>query len=173
MTGSSIDYEKERLRRLKELEILDSKHERIFDSVTNGVARVLDVPIVLISLVDESRQWFKSKVGLNVQETPRKHAFCRYALEGKDPLIVNDALSDERFKFNALVTGDPHIRFYAGAPIVIDEEYTLGTLCAIDTKPRSITDREIVILQSFASVVSDAFKLRKSVIDELRDDNEP
>lgn len=173
MTGGVTDYETERLRRLKELEILDSKKEHIFDSVTNGVARVLDVPIVLISLVDESRQWFKSRVGLDVQETSRSHAFCRYALEGKDPLIVNDALDDERFKFNPLVTGDPRIRFYAGAPIIVDGEYTLGTLCAIDTKPRSISDREIVILQSFASVVSNAIKLRKTLIDELRDDNEP
>lgn len=123
--------EGERPRLLHALDLLDSPPEPAFDRITRLLARVLDVPIALVSLVDEQRQWFKSRVGLDVSETPREYALCAHTILKASPLVVSDATQDPRFCDNPLVTGEPNIRFYAGVPIRSSAGLALGTLCDI------------------------------------------
>lgn len=143
------------------MEILDTEADERFDRITRLVADLLDVPIALVSLVDEHRQWFKSRVGLDATETPREVAFCAHAILGDDPLVVQNALDDERFRDNPLVQGGPNIRFYAGAPLLLRNEIRLGTLCAIDTKSRVLTDRERMLLQELSRVITDELVLHQ------------
>ncbi len=131
--------EKERLAKLYQYEILDTEAEEVFDNLTKLVAQILDVPIVLVSLVDKDRQWFKSKYGLDTDETPRNISFCQYAIMDKNILEVENATQDDRFKNSPLVTDSPNIRFYAGAPLIDDEGLNIGTLCAVDTEPKRLT----------------------------------
>lgn len=140
------ENEKERLAALHALLILDTPPEQRFDRITAFAASEFDVPIALISLVDESRQWFKSKFGLDVCETSRDLAFCAHALHSTEPLIVPDALEDERFFDNPAVTGAPHVRFYTGAPLVLPSGLIAGTLCIIDTQPRQLDATDLAIL---------------------------
>lgn len=151
--AAPTSHEKQRLEQLYRLEILDTSPEPRFDRLTSLVADVLDVPIALISLVDENRQWFKSSCGLAATETPRDQAFCAHALHCDEALIVEDALQDERFRLNPMVTGEPNIRFYAGAVLRSPEGQPLGTLCLIDTKPRSLSAKEKRQLLAIAKLV--------------------
>jgi GAF domain-containing protein len=134
----SLSNELKRLQALKSYRILDTDRKPQFERLTALAARIFDVPICLVSLVDLGRQWFSSNRGLgDVRETPRKVAFCAHSLLSKeDVFIVPDALKDPRFRTNSLVTGEPNIRFYAGSPLVTRDGYKLGTLCIIDVKPR-------------------------------------
>ncbi|WP_434622835.1 putative bifunctional diguanylate cyclase/phosphodiesterase [Azospirillum sp. B2RO_4] len=134
--------EGDRLAALQRFELLDTPAEPAFDQITRLAAKLLKVPVALISLVDRDRQWFKSRIGLPVQETPREHAFCAHALESDALLVVADARQDERFANNPLVTGDPNIRFYAGAPLRTADGLALGTICVIDDQPRAALTRE-------------------------------
>ncbi len=135
--------EERRLRALRRLRVLDSLPERLFDDIVLLASEICGTPIGLISLIDTDRQWFKARVGLDATETPRSHAFCAHAIMAPDQLMsVADATRDPRFAANPLVTGDPNIRFYAGAPVVTPEGEALGTVCVIDTvransRPRS------------------------------------
>lgn len=138
--------EKERLAALHALLILDTPPEQRFDRITEFAASEFDAPIALISLVDENRQWLKSRVGLDVCETSRDVAFCAHALLSREPLVVPDTLKDERFADNPLVVGMPHIRFYTGAPLVLPSGLIAGTLCIIDTKPRDVDATDLAIL---------------------------
>lgn len=138
--------EKERLAALHALLILDTPPEQRFDRITEFAASEFDAPIALISLVDENRQWLKSRVGLDVCETSRDVAFCAHALLSTEPLVVPDTLKDERFADNPLVVGMPHIRFYTGAPLVLPSGLIAGTLCIIDTKPRDVDATDLAIL---------------------------
>lgn len=131
--------ERLRLQVLKAYALLDSQPEKAYDDYTYLASTICEAPIALISLVDEDRQWFKSRLGLDVSETPRDVAFCAHTILEQDVMTVQDALKDERFADNPLVTGDPGIRFYVGAPLTTHDGYALGTLCAIDRKPRSLT----------------------------------
>ena len=138
-----------RLNNLLNLNILDTSPEEKFDLITRLTAQVFNVPIALISLVDSERQWFKSKYGLEVEETNRDTSFCAHAIaepisKGSEKIIfeVEDALEDIRFKDNPLVIGKPHIRFYAGFVLLSREKYKLGTLCIIDKMPRKLTGFE-------------------------------
>ena len=126
-----------RLAALDRFEILDTGPELLFDSLTALAAKTFDVPIALISLLDSERQWFKSRVGLEVDETAREISFCKYTVQSDDPLIVLDALLDPRFVDGPLVVGSPHIRFYAGAPLRTVDGHRLGALCIIDRLPRA------------------------------------
>jgi diguanylate cyclase (GGDEF)-like protein len=127
-------------------------NETRFDRLTQLAQRIFKVPICLVSLVDEDRQWFKSRIGLNVPEISRSVSFCGHAILGSEVFMIEDTLKDERFSDNPLVVGEPHIRFYAGCPLVLDNR-KLGTLCIIDQSPRSLDQDQIDTLRDLASVV--------------------
>ena len=127
--------EERRLASLYSFGILDTPAEEKFDRIVRMAARLFGSPIALISLVDRNRQWFKAAVGIDAKETPRAIAFCSHAVKQRDVFVVPDALADPRFADNPLVTGEPHIRFYAGAPLVSSEGEALGTVCLIDRQP--------------------------------------
>ncbi|MDA1302620.1 MAG: GAF domain-containing protein [Proteobacteria bacterium] len=116
-----VDAERERLRVLELYEVMDSASEEVFDNLTRLAATICEAPISLISLVDDRRQWFKSRVGLDATETPRDQAFCAHAIEDDSLMVVEDATLDRRFADNPLVRGDPNIRFYAGMPLGVKE----------------------------------------------------
>lgn len=145
--------EKERLAALKQLNILDTPLEERFDRITRIVARSLNVPIAAISLIDESRQWFKSIQGLTLIETPRDIAFCAHAILGDELLLVPDATQDERFANNPLVTDKPFIRFYAGYPLSLSKDIRVGTLCVIDHVARELSPEDLAILHDLAKMV--------------------
>lgn len=154
--------EAQRLALLHSLDLLDTPSEPLFDRITQLVAKVLNVPIALVSLIDSDRQWFKSRVGLGVTETPREVAFCAHAILRAEPFVVADATQDERFADNPLVTSSPNIRFYAGIPISSTDGLSVGTLCAIDSKPRNITDEQLDILSDLAELVNREIQLREA-----------
>ena len=153
-----------RLKLLHALEVLYTAAEPVFDRLTRLLSTTLGMPIALISLIDSDRQWFKSRVGLDVRQTPRDISFCTIAIEQEHTMVVQDALNDPRFSSNPLVTSTPHIRFYAGAPIRSIEGYALGTLCAIDSKARVFTDEARQILEDFAGLVSREFQMREAAL---------
>ena len=154
--------ETQRLAALREYHVLDSAPEQTYDDLTALAAFICQVPIALISLVDESRQWFKSRVGLKRQETPRDEAFCAHAILQTEPLIVRDALKDARFVDNAMVIRPPHIRFYAGFPLTTSEGFNLGTLCAIDRRPRRLSDEQMRAMRSLSRQVMALLELRRA-----------
>jgi diguanylate cyclase (GGDEF)-like protein len=152
-----------RLEALRCYSILDTPAEPKFDRIVRLAARLLDMPISLVSLVDETRQWFKAKVGLDAVETPRSIAFCAHAIQDDSVMVVEDAGLDPRFIDNPLVTGDPLIRFYAGAPLTTDDGYKLGTLCVIDRVPRQLTFEQTMLLEDLAGLVVDEMELRRAM----------
>jgi len=147
--------EEKRLGTLRRLNILDTAPEERFDRLTRLAQRLFNVPIALVSLVDENRQWFKSCQGLGVSETGRDISFCGHAIHGDDIFYVPDALSDERFSDNPLVTEEPHIRFYAGCPLFASDKSKLGTLCIIDSQPRDLNEDDFNLLHDLASMAQD------------------
>ena len=149
-----------RLAALRQYDIMDTEPEEAFDRLTRLAARIIGAPIALITLLDGDRQWFKSCVGLETSETPRSEAFCAYDVDADDVLVVEDATQDPRFRENPLVTGEPHIRFYAGAPLVTPEGHMLGSLCVIDRAPRTLTDSQRATLKELAAIVMDELELR-------------
>jgi len=163
--------EDERLEALRLSCLLDTPPEQIFDDLTALAATLFDVPTVLISLVDRNRQFFKSAVGVAVRETSRDFSFCAHALLSESAFVVPDTCLDERFRDNPVVTGEPEIRFYAGATLVTKEGHRLGTFCIMDRKPRSVTPAQIVELQRFAALTSGLIEQR-ALQRKLRDDQE-
>lgn len=147
------DNEAERLAALRALAVLDTAPEERFDRLTRIAKAAFDVPIALVSLVDSNRQWFKSCIGVDVGETPRDQAFCAHAILGKTVFHIPDALQDERFADNPLVTGPARVRFYAGYPLTGPNGHALGTLCVIDTRPRRLDGEQIQLLQDLAALV--------------------
>jgi len=145
--------EAQRLAALRALDLLDTPAEERFDRVARIAAAALDVPIALVSLVDSDRQWFKACIGLNARETPRDLAFCAHAVHEKAELVVSDTLLDERFADNPLVLDEPRIRFYAGAPLILEDGSCVGTLCVVDTVPRDFGAAERATLRDLRDLV--------------------
>jgi GAF domain-containing protein len=153
--------EKKRLKVLWQYEVLDTVPEEVFDDLTELAARICEAPIALISLVDEDRQWFKARVGVTVKETSRDVSFCAYAITQTDLFVVPDATRDPRFANNPLVTSEPRIRFYAGAPLITPDGYALGTLCIIDVVPRELRPEQKQALRILARHVVSQLELRR------------
>lgn len=161
MKAQELKQEAARLEALREYRILDTPSEQAYDDFTLLASYICEVPIALISLVDADRQWFKSKVGLEVNETVRDISFCTHTILSYETLVINDALCDERFANNPLVTADPRIRFYAGAPLITPEGHALGSLCVIDRKPRELSDAQKTALEALARQVVSQLELRR------------
>jgi len=157
-----------RVSTLKAMRILDTPAEESFDRITRLASIAIGVPISLVSLVDSDRQWFKSNVGLDAKETPRDISFCGHAILKDEIFVIKDALKDERFVDNPLVTGYPHIRFYAGRPLKAQNGTNLGTLCVIDSKPKVLTRKRMLMLEDFAVLVEHELSMTQMAMsDEL------
>lgn len=164
-SSAAMTPEARRLSTLRDLVVLDSEPEQVFDSIARLASRVCGTPIALLSLVDEERQWFKANVGMpGVNETPRDVAFCDHAIRSSELFEVPDATQDPRFAHNPLVGGDGSIRFYAGAPLSVAGGARVGTLCVIDDQPRQLNAEQSDILQSLAAIATQALELRRDLI---------
>ena len=150
-----------RLSALAEYGILDTPPEDVFDNLVRLAAKILDAPISLVTLVAEHRQWFKARVGIDVDSTPREYAFCDHAIRQEAPLVVSDARSDPRFATNPFVTGEPYVRFYCGVPLRTPDGQGLGTLCVLDRQPRVPSAAELGILEDFARQVELELEIRR------------
>jgi diguanylate cyclase (GGDEF)-like protein len=160
--------EAERIAALRSLKILDTAPEERFDRLTRLAKRLFDVPITLVSLVDENRQWFKSSVGINARKTSRDVSFCAHAINNGDILVVPDARHDVRFHDNPLVVGDPRIRFYAGYPLTLPNGVKLGTLCLMDRLPRSFGAEDRALLHDLGRMAEqEVAALQLATMDEL------
>lgn len=153
--------EKQRLEILQQYKVLDTPREHAFERIAALAKLIFDVPVVLISLVDENRQWFKSAIGFDASETPRDQAFCNETIRSDEVLVISNAEQDLRTAKNPLVTGEPFIRFYAGAPLISPDRARLGSLCVIDRAPREFSEREQEILATLASLAMDELSLRR------------
>src|SRR5208337_1330068 len=143
MVALTTSSEAARVAALNRYAILDSEPEQSFDDLVILAAHICKVPMAMLSLVDDHRQWFKSKFGVQVRETPRDTSICAHAIQQSDLFVVPDTLQDPRFRNNPLVGGEPYIRFYAGAPLINEDGYALGTLCVVDREPRVLdTDQK-------------------------------
>jgi diguanylate cyclase (GGDEF)-like protein len=160
--------EEMRLQTLRSLDLLDSAPKERFDRITRLAKKLFDVPIALVSLLDSDRQWFLSAFGLEVKQTSRDISFCGHAILGDDVFLVTDALKDERFFDNPLVTGAPNIRFYASYPISVIDGSKVGTLCLFDQQPRDMSDEEVALLKDLAEMVAQEINvLQLTTHDEL------
>ena len=148
--------EAERLSALRALMLLDTPPEERFDRLVRFAAEQLDTPIAMVSLVDGQRQWFKARVGLDDTESARDVSFCGHAILKEEVFVVEDARSAPRFEDNPLVVGEPHIRFYAGAPLSAPGGHRIGTLCVIDTVPRALSTLELSILEALRCLANEA-----------------
>ena len=153
--------ESARMESLRSFFILDIQSDENFDRITRLASQMLGLPVALISLVDEDRQWFLSRVGVDVCQTGREVAFCAHAICGDEVFVVTDTLNDERFRSNPLVTGPPHIRFYAGAPLHTGQGHNIGTLCVIGTEPRGLSEQEAGLLRELASLAMHQIEMRR------------
>lgn len=162
-----MDSELERLEALRSYRILDTEPERGFDDLSLLASYICETPIALLTLVDADRQWFKARKGIDATETPRNVAFCDHAIRQSEIMVVPDTFDDPRFRDNPLVTSAPHIRFYAGAPLINPEGHALGTLCVIDQKPREMSEGQLEALEAVRNQAIAQLELRRNLI-ELR-----
>jgi PAS domain S-box-containing protein len=168
MKAATPPNEAARLQTLHRYGILDTLPEQEFDDLTRLAAEICGTPVAMVSFVDAERQWFKSKLGMEVEQTSRDVAFCAHAILQPEVMVVPDALEDARFKENPTVTGPPHIRFYAGAPLITQDGFAIGTLCVVDSQPRDLTPEQKRALAALSRQVVSQLELRRSVSDMLR-----
>src|SRR5260370_24284917 len=157
------ENEAARLETLRQYQILDTDSEEAFDDLTRLASYICQTPAALISLVDANRQWFKARVGIQARETPRNVSFCGHAILARDCFIIEDAVLDERFGDNPIVINAAFLRFYAGMPLWSPEGFAIGTLCVIDSKPRTLDDKQISALRMLANQVMSQLDLRREV----------
>jgi GAF domain-containing protein len=160
--------EKKRLEVLWQYEVLDSVPERVFDDLTELASSICEAPVALITLVDDKRQWFKSKKGVSLSETSRDISLCGHAILQRQLFVVPDATKDARFADNPLVTSDPKIRFYAGAPLITPDGHALGTLCVLDTVPRTLRPEQKRGLEILSQHVMTQLELRRRSLELAR-----
>lgn len=160
--------ESARLAALRSYRILDTEPEAGFDDLTLLASQICGTPIAAISLIDDHRQWFKSAVGLSFREVSRSVAFCTHAMAQPSMMIVPDARQDERFRENPMVTGEPHVRFYAGAPIMTPDGHALGTLCVVDSQPRTLSEEQQQALDALRRQVQSQLELRRNLVELSR-----
>lgn len=163
MSAPSPSVEMARVAALDRYAILDTEPEQTFDDLVALAAYVCKAPIAMLSLVDDHRQWFKSKVGVEIRETPRETSFCAHAIQQQDLFIVPDTWTDARFRDNPMVLDEPHVRFYAGAPLINEEGFALGTLCVIDRQPRELDEAQKEALKSLRRLALGQMELRQNL----------
>lgn len=154
-----------RLHALEQYHILDTLPEQNYDDLTYLASQICGTPVALLTLLDESRQWFKSQVGIQVGEMPREISFCAHAILTPNLMVIPDMTADERFADNPLVVADPHVRFYAGAPLVTAEGAALGTLCVLDNKPRHLTAEQQESLRALGRQAVMQMEMRRIIGD--------
>jgi len=157
----ALPDEQRRLGILREYRILDTAAEKVFDDITSLAADVCNAPVCLLSFVDAHRLWFKSNVGMEIQEAPRESSLCSHAIAGRDIFVIPDARADERFCHSPIVTGPASVRFYAGMPLITPDGAAVGTLCIIDHVPRQLTDEQIEKLRALAASAVMLLELRR------------
>lgn len=160
--------ERERLQELYSYSVLGTPAELAYDNVLATIKRIFEVPMAVISFVDDRHQWFKAKLGTEVCETAREDSFCTYAILDTKPLVIENALLDDRFKDNVLVANPPHVRFYAGAPLITPRGFCIGGICAIDSVPRKATDRQLAALEASAKLIVRFLEARKCLAGSFR-----
>ena len=159
-TAAIAEGESNRIQKLLSYKVLDTGAETAYDDLALIAAQICGTSTSAVSLIDSGRQWFKAKVGMEVSETPRDTAFCAHAILKPQVMIVPDARLDERFANNPMVVGEPFIRFYAGAPIVTPEGYAMGTLCVLDSEPKTLDAKQIAALEAIARQVVGLLEMR-------------
>lgn len=168
MTAPVPNNERKRLEVLWQYDVLDTVPEQVFDDLTELAANICESPIALLTLVDDKRQWFKSKVGVSLNETSRDVSFCTHAIKQRELFIVPDATQDARFARNPLVVAEPQIRFYAGAPLITPDGHALGTLCVIDKVPHTLRPDQKRALQILSRHVMTQLELRRHALELAR-----
>lgn len=163
----ATENEVSRLMALYQLDLLDSHSDHRFQRVVELATYITGCPIGLVSLIDKDRQWFKAKVGLDVNQTSREVSFCAHTIQANEPLIVEDAKQDIRFADNPLVTGAPHIRFYAGIPLTMNSGHNIGTLCVIHTQAQALDEAQIARLTDLADILVDEIQWSQKVTHDL------
>ena len=165
--------EAERLELIRQLDILDTSAEEAYDGIVYVASLICGTPLSTITIIDRNRQWFKARIGLKNQESPRLYSFCAHAILGNEILEVPDSQKDERFKDNPVVTGDPHVRFYAGAPLELKDGLRVGTLCVIDHKPKKLNEHQLKALEILGLHVTKLLELRLKIkeVETLREND--
>ena len=163
MSSPAIVSEAARVAALDRYAILDTEPEQSFDDLVQLAAYVCKTPMAMLSLLDDRRQWYKSKVGVEIRETPRSTSICAHAIQQGDLFIVPDALADSRFRDSPLVTGEPHIRFYAGMPLINEDGFALGTICVVDREPRVLDEDQKNALKSLGRLALAQMELRMNL----------
>ena len=163
MNSPALSTEAARLAALDRYAILDTDPEQSFDDLVILASYICKTPIALLSLLDDHRQWFKSTVGVQVRETPLEMSICAHAIKQEDLFIVPDTLQDARFRENPMVVGEPYIRFYAGAPLINEDGFALGTLCVLDRQPRELDPEQKQALKSLRQLALRQMELRRNL----------
>jgi two-component system NtrC family sensor kinase len=163
MNSPALSTEAARLAALDRYAILDTDPEESFDDLVILASYICKTPIALLSLLDDHRQWFKSTVGVQVRETPLEMSICAHAIKQEGLFIVPDTLQDARFRENPMVVGEPHIRFYAGAPLINEDGFALGTLCVLDRQPRELDPEQKQALKSLRQLALKQMELRRNL----------